>query len=83
MRRAGSCPLVRPVRHEPTGIYEFLLMYIVGNRLFNAKLDRSTSGARGAEHTPWAVLRGQLAVAGEPDSGSLTSSGLEKKCKRS
>ena len=37
MRRAGSCPQVRPVGHEPAGIYSFSLLYTDGNRLFNAK----------------------------------------------
>ena len=37
-RRAGTCPEVRPVDHEPTGFYNSLrLSYIDGNRLFNAR----------------------------------------------
>ena len=40
MQRAGSCPRVRPVGHEPTSLYRFLCCwYTDGSRLFNAKSD--------------------------------------------
>ena len=37
MRRAGSRPDVRPVEHQPAGIYSFSGLSIDGNWLFNAK----------------------------------------------